>query len=174
MKITKKPLVAAFGLLILAGCNRETPVVENPTPAVKVELTKTIYIPGKDDKLHAKAPSFKAVETQTRLMGNAAPVLQEIIQAAPQYFPKGAKVNDFKSDEEKVTIDLNKAFTQGDFWSKNGEKTTEVAVYSLVNSASGESKKPVEITIEGKAGTTLGEMDISGKIEPSTELVAKK
>jgi uncharacterized phage protein gp47/JayE len=174
MKITKKPLVAALGLLMLVGCNSETPVVENPTASAKIELTETIYVPGKDDKLHPKSASFKAIETQTRMMGNAAPVLQEIIQAAPEYFPKGTKVNDFKSDEKQITIDLNAAFAQNDFWSKNGEKTTEVAIYSLVNSASGKSKKPVEITIEGKPASTLGEFDIAGAIEPSSEIVAEK
>lgn len=151
-----------------------------PTSAVKFSYLETIYVPGQDDLLHAQKVSRMAIDSQLKSGGNGAPALQEIIEKAPQHFPPGAKVNDWKEDEKTVTVDLNAAFDKPEFWSAKGEKTTELAVYALVNSAAkttgaqGKSaSKPVKFTIAKAPAQSLGEFDVSGEIEPEMRLVAK-
>ncbi len=157
-------------------------VAANPTPtsAVKFAYVETIYVPGKDDLLHAQKVSRMAIDSQLKSGGNGAPALQEIIEHAPQYFPPGAKINDWKEDAKAITVDLNSAFDKPQFWSQKGEKTTELAVYSLVNSAAkttgaggASAAKPVQFTIEKKPAQTLGEFDVSDQLKPETRLNAK-
>ena len=151
-----------------------------PTSAVKFAYIETVYVPGQDEMLHAHKVSRMGIDSQLKSGGNGAPALQEIIEKAPQFFPPGAKVNNWKEDDKSITVDLNSAFDKPQFWSQKGEKTTELAVYSLVNSAAKttgaegtSAAKPVQFTIEKKPAQTLGEFDVEGEIKPEMRLNAK-
>ncbi len=148
---------------------------------VQFAALETIYVPGKDDLLHATKVSRLAIDSQLKSGDRAAPGLQEIIEKAPQYFPKDAKVNSTTQTEKGVTVDLNRAFADAKFWRTKGEKMTELAAYALVNSAAkttsaaGTSEpKPVTFTIEKQPAKLLGDFDIDGEIEPEMRLVAGK
>lgn len=168
---------SAFGLLtfgacvfavstLTGGCNREnsdTTALATPAPP-RLTLVETIYLPDDNDTLQPRSVSRQAIDSQLR-SGNLAPGLQEILTAAPAYFPPGAKINSATVQEKQVAVDLNAAFATPDFWMKKGEKTTELAVYALVNSAS-QNGLPVLLTIEKKPLETLGEFDASDPIIP--------
>ena len=153
----------------------------NAAPTVKFSSLETIYVPGKDDLLHATKVSRMAMDSQLKSGDPAAPGLQEIIEKSPLYFPKGAKINSTTKTDKGINVDLNKAFTNDPFWRGKGEKTTELAVYALVNSAAkitsaqgtGEPQ-PVTFTIEKKPAETLGEFAVDGSIEPQLRLIAPK
>ena len=152
----------------------------SPTSAVNFAYVETIYVPGKDAKLHAQKVSRMAIDSQLKSGGNGAPALQEILEKAPNYFPPGAKINDWKTDARGVVVDLNKAFDAPGFWSKKGEGMTELAVFALVNSAAkttgsgGPTKpRPVRFTIEKRPALSLGEMDMDGVLDPNMDLVSK-
>ena len=51
-----------------------------------------------------------AIDSQLKSGDRAAPGLQEIIEKAPQYFPKDAKINSTTQTEKGMTVDLNQAF----------------------------------------------------------------
>ena len=149
--------------------------------AVKFAALETIYVPGKDDLLHETKVSRLAIDSQLKSGDRAAPGLQEIIEKSPAFFPKNAKINSTTDSEKGMTVDLNQAFANNEFWRTKGEKVTELAMYALVNSAAkttsaqGTSEpKPVMFTIEKKPATTLGEFDVDGAIEPQMRLVAPK
>ena len=150
-----------------------------PSAGVKFAYVETIYVPGDDGMLHAHKVSRMAIDSQLKSGGNGAPALQEIIERAPQYFPPGAKVNDWK-DGQTITVDLNGAFDKPDFWSQKGENTTQLALYALVNSAAkttgagGTSPaKMVQFTIDKKPVPSLGEYDLSGALKPLPKMIAK-
>ena len=149
--------------------------------SVKFAALEKIYVPGKDDLLHEQKVSRTAIDSQLKSGDRAAPGLQEIIDKAPQYYPKNAKINSTTQTEKGMTVDLNKAFVNDEFWRTKGEKMTELAVYALVNSAAkttgvqGTSDpKPVTFTIEKKPAETLGEFGIDGEVEPEMRLIAPK
>lgn len=149
--------------------------------AVEFAALETIYVPGKDDLLHEQKVSRVAIDSQLKSGDRAAPGLQEIIEKAPEYFPKDAKVNSTTVTDKGMTVDLSSTFVNDKFWRTKGEKITELAVYALVNSAAkttgaqGTSEpKPVTFTVENKPAKTLGEFDIDGEIEPETRLIAPK
>ena len=153
----------------------------NSVSAVEFGSLETIYVPGKNDLLHPEKVSRLAIDSQLKSGDRAAPGLQEIIEKAPRYYPKGAKINSTTQTEKGMTVDLNKAFANNDFWRTKGEKMTELAVYALVNSAAKTTgaqgttdPKPVMFTIEKKPAETLGEFGIDGEIEPETRLIAPK
>lgn len=151
----------------LAGCTPKGGGQPTVTTA-PISYLDQIYVPGKDDKLHKHPVSHNAVDTQIKAGGNPTPALDEVIRAAPQYYPPEARVKGFKSDEKQFTVDLNAAFANQKFWSK-GEQVTELAVYALVNSAAQvdkAGKKPVQLTVEGKPLSTLGEFDATDAIDP--------
>ena len=148
---------------------------------VQFAALETIYVPGKNDLLHAEKVSRLAIDSQLKSGDRAAPGLQEIIEKAPQYYPKNAKINSTTQTEKGMTVDLNKAFADDKFWRTKGEKMTELATYALVNSAAKTTSaagtsdpKPVTFTIEKQPAKTLGDFDIDGEIEPEMRLVAPK
>ena len=167
-----------------AGENSVVPASDDNSAtnsAVEFAALETIYVPGKDDLLHEQKVSRMAIDSQLKSGDRAAPGLQEIIEKAPQYFPKDAKVNSTTVTEKGMTVDLNAAFVNDEFWRQKGEKVTELAVYALVNSAAkttgaqGTSEaKPVTFTIDKEPAKILGEFDIDGEIEPETRLIAPK
>ena len=150
----------------------------NAAPTVKFSSLEKIYVPGKDDLLHETKVSRMAIDSQIKSGDRAAPGLQEIIEKAPAFFPKGAKINSTTQTAKGLTVDLNKAFANDEFWHGKGEKTTELAVYALVNSAAKttgadgtSTPQPVTLTIEKKPAQTLGEFDVDGAIKPEMRLV---
>lgn len=165
--------LAGFSL-VLSGCTNsaQNTVSAEITPA-PVPQTSTIYVP-QGEVLVAKPAPRKAIDTQVKLGGNAAPVLQEIISAAPDYFPKNAKINNVKRDGDVVIVDVDKNFANDQWWSSAGSTGAGVSFYAIINTASGEEKTPVKLTVEGKEVPTLGELDVSGKIEPDAQWMAKK
>ncbi len=153
----------------------------NAAPTVNFSSLETIYVPGKDDLLHETKVSRMAMDSQLKSGDPAAPGLQEIIEKSPLYFPKGAKINSTTQTDKGMNVDLNKTFADDEFWRGKGEKTTELAVYALVNSAAkttsaqGASEpQSVTFTIEKKPAETLGEFAVDGAIEPQMRLVAPK
>lgn len=171
-------LVGAASVVLLSACHRDNPApadssssstVTAGTPSASSDfsqpaLIETIYVPGPDDKLHPKQVSFKSIEVP-------ASALQEIVSSAPKWFPKGAKVNNIIEGNKQITVDINKTFGEQSFWGERGEKTTELVVYALVNSASAKSKKPVQLTIEGQPVGSLGDFDASDAIEPRPDII---
>ena len=148
---------------------------------VQFAALETIYVPGKDDLLHEQQVSRMAIDSQLKSGDRAAPGLQEIIEKAPQYFPKDAKINSTTQTEKGMTVDLNQAFADDKFWRTKGEKMTELAAYALVNSAAKTTSaagtsdpRPVVFTIEKQPAKTLGDFDIDGEIEPEMRLVAPR
>ena len=165
------PAVLLAGLL--SGCGK-LPGKPAPTIAPPQYLEK-IYLPGTDDKLHLKAVSHNAIDSQIKAGGSPVPALDEVITGAPKYFPPGTRIKKFAVTEKSLTLDLNSAFANSKHWSQ-GETTTQLAVYALVNSAAlteKDGKKPVQLTVEGKPLSTLGEFDASDPIEPDQTLIAK-
>lgn len=164
-------VATSLGAILLASCTPRGDETASITPA-PIKVVDTIYVPGTDDKLHAKKVSRPALDTQLKSGGNPAPALEEIIKTAPKWFPKGTHVQDVKDDGKVVTILMSPEFAEAKHWSQ-GEKTTELAVYSLVNTLAKDGKS-VAFTIEGKPLSTLGEFDASDAIPANPELNAKK
>ena len=150
--------------------------------AVEFAALETIYVPNADDLLlHPQKVSRMAIDSQLKSGDRAAPGLQEIVEKAPEFFPKDAKINSTTPTEKGMTVDLNKAFADDAFWSGKGEKVTELAMYAIVNSAAkttgagGQSApQPVMFTIEKQPAKMMGEFDIEGAIEPQERLNAPK
>lgn len=163
--------VSVLGTILLASCTPKGEEVTAVTPA-PLKLIDTIYVPGADDKLHAKKVSHSALDTQLKSGGNPAPALDEIIKTSPKWFPKGTHVEDVKDNGKVVTILMSPEFAEEKHWSQ-GEKTTELAVYSLVNTLAKDGKS-VALTIEGKPISTLGEFDASDAMPANPELNASK
>lgn len=141
---------------------------EEPTTAVQpVASGPRLFLPGTDDLLHGKPVSSPASPTVA---------LAQVIKQAAEYFPPGTKVLSLKEQDKQFTLDMNGAFDDQKFYSQ-GERITELAVYALVNSAAsvgGDEAKPVQITVDGKPLSSLGEFDASDAIPPTTDLVARQ
>lgn len=142
-----------------------------PTASERASLISNIWVPGKDDKLHLRPVSKAALDAQKKF-GDPTAALAEIVRLSPKWFPPKTRVLDYHDDGKTVSINLNRNFQDPNFWSKSGEKTTELAVYALVNSAA-QSGKPVVLEVEKRPVQTLGEMDTSDSIEPNHSLEAK-
>lgn len=163
-------VAVALGAFSLASCTPR----DNSTPTVTAAPPKvldTIFVPGADDKLHPKKVSHNALDTQLKSGGAATAALDEIVRMAPKWFPKGARVEDVKENSGVVTLILSPEFGDQKHW-QGGEKTTELAIYALVNTVAKDGKK-VALTIDGKPATTFGEFDASGTIEANPQLNAK-
>lgn len=160
----------ALSTLFLASCTPKSNQTAAVTPA-PLKLIDTIYVPGADDKLHPKKVSHSALDTQLKSGGNPAPALDELIKTAPKWFPKGTHVEDVKDNGKVVTILLSPEFGDEKHW--KGETTTELAVYSLVNTLAVDGKT-VALTIEGKPISSLGEFDASEAMPADPSLNAKK
>lgn len=160
---------SALGAIFLASCQPQTDGTAQLTP-VPVKVIDTIYVPGADDKLHAKKVSFPALDTQLKSGGTPIPALDEIIKLAPKWFPKGTRVEDVKENGSVITILMSPQFGDAKHWQK-GEKITELAVYSLVNTLAKDGKT-VTLTLEGKPISTLGEFDAGGPLKAEPNLNA--
>lgn len=161
----------ACGAFFLTSCTSRDTSTATGTPA-PLKVIDTIFLPGEDDSLHPKKVSRTALDTQLRNGGNPTPALDEIIKSAPEWFPKGARVQDVKDNGTVVTILLSPEFGDAKHWSK-GERITQMAIYSLVNTVAKDGKK-VALTLEGKPIATLGEFDAGDPIEADPDLNAKK
>ena len=149
-----------------------------PTSPAQLSVMSSVLVPGQDDLLHEQKVSRMTMDSQLKSGGDAAPALQEIIEKAPAHYPPGAKINSAKDNGKAIVVDLNSAFDKSEFWSQKGEKTTELAIYALINSAARKNQpkgaaKPVKLTIEKKPVLALGEYDFEGEITPQARLVAK-
>lgn len=175
-KLTALALCGALAgfLVVLQGCNNaaQNSVAVETTPA-PIEQTRTIYVP-QGEKLVAKPTPRKAIDTQVKLGGDAAPVVQEVISAAPDYFPKNAKILSVKREGDIVIMDVDKNFANDQWWSSAGSSGAGISMSAVTLTAAGEDKTPVKLIVEGKEVPTLGEMDISEAQAPSTELLEKK
>jgi len=140
---------------------------EAPTSAALA----SVWVPGKDDKLHLRPVSKAALDTQKKFKDPAG-AFNDLIRMAPQYFPPHTKVLEWHDDGKAVSLNFNRAFVDTNFWSKRGEGRTELAVYALVNSAANSAKTPhpVILQVEKRPITTLGEMDTSDTIEANPKL----
>ncbi|RYX86825.1 hypothetical protein EON83_01190 [bacterium] len=145
-----------------------------PTVTERASLLSNVWVPGKDDKLHSKAVSKEALDSQKKF-GDPTAALADIIKMSPQYFPPKTSVLDYHDDGKSVSVNLSKDFNDTEFWSKAGETTVRLAVYALVNTASDASgaKKPVVLKTDNSPLSTLGELDVSDAIEPDAKLQAK-
>lgn len=159
-----------LGAIFLASCQSRDDQVAQTTPA-PLKVIDTILVPGADDLLHAKKVSRLALDTQLKSGGNPAPALDEIIKLAPKWFPKGTRVEDVKDDGSVVTVLLSPEFGNAKHWSQ-GETTTELAVYALVNTLAKDGKKVV-LTLEGKPIPALGELAMAEALEADPGLNAK-
>lgn len=157
--------------LLLSSCRLQTAqnTASSVTPA-PVNAIDTIFVPGADDKLHPRKVSSLALDTQLKSGGNPAPALDEIVKSAPQWFPKGARVEDVKDNGAVITLLLSPQWNDAKHWSK-GETITQLAVYAMVNTLAKDGKK-VAFTIEGKPLQTIGELDASDPFEADPSLNA--
>lgn len=167
----------ALGAIFLASCTPKTggttttaQTATTATTPAPIKVIDTIFVPGTDDLLHARKVSFPALDTQLKSGGSPIPALDEIIKLAPQYFPKGTRVEDVKENGGIITVLMNTEFGDAKHWRK-GEKITELAVYSLVNTLA-KGEKTVTLTLEGKPISTLGEFDASGALKAEPDLNA--
>ena len=159
-----------LGAIFLASCRPQPGTVTTPTPAPP-KVIDTIMVPGADDKLHSRKVSRLALDTQLKSGGNPAPALDEIIKLAPQWFPKGARVEDVKDNGGVITLLLSPEFGDAKHWQK-GESLTELAVYALVNTLAKDGKK-VALTLEGKPIPSLGELATAEALEAAPDLNAQ-
>jgi len=159
-----------LGTIFLASCRPAPDDVAQNTPA-PIKVIDTIMVPGSDDKLHARKVSRLAQDTQLKSGGNPAPALDEIIKLAPQWFPKGTRIEDVKDTGGVVTLLLSPEFGDAKHWQK-GETTTELAVYALVNTLAKDGKK-VALTLEGKPIPSLGELATAEALEADPSLNAQ-
>ena len=139
-----------------------------PTPSERASLVSNVWVPGKDDKLHLQPVSKAALDAQKKF-GDPTAALADIVRMAPAYFPPKTRVLQWHDDGKTVSVNLNRNFASGDFWSQSGETATRLAVYALVNSAA-IGGKPVVLKVEMRPIETLGEMDTSDAIEPDGTL----
>ncbi len=142
------------------------------TPASGAGMLSSVWVPGSDDKLHLRAVSKAALDAQ-RKFGNSTAALGEVVRMAPAWFPPKTQVVDVRDDGKTIAINLNRNFATAAFWSGKGEKTTELAVYALVNSAS-QGGKPVALQVEKRpiGADQLNGFDASDAIEPNAKLEA--
>ncbi|HEX9996323.1 MAG TPA: GerMN domain-containing protein [Abditibacterium sp.] len=162
-------MTPVVGVLFLASCTPSEDKITAVTPA-PLRVIDTILVPGDDDKLHPKKVSFKSFDTQLKSGGSPIPALDEIIQSAPAWFPKGARVKDATEKDGVYTLELSKEWGDAAHWQK-GESITQLAIYALVNTLAKDGKKVV-LTLEGKPLSTLGEFDVSDAIEADLSLNA--
>jgi len=118
--------------------------------------------------------------------------LRLMLKAAPGDFPSGTRLVDQKTERPKTplqriavrsnmdrclaTVNLSKQFENPDFW--QGSTRTISTIYAIVNTVSKTvgsecDETKVQLLIEGKPASTLGEFDASDPIEPDMSLVAK-
>ncbi len=170
LRLLRQWALAAPLALALSACNAKPTPVAPSTPA-PLQVIDTIMVPGADDKLHARKVSRLALDTQLKSGGNPAPALGEIIKLAPQWFPKGTRVEDVKENSGVVTVLLSPEFGDAKHWQR-GESMTELAVYSLVNTLAKGDKK-VALTLEGKPIPSLGELATGEALTADPTLNAK-
>ncbi len=147
-------------------------------PLAQFSTSPSVLVPGDDGSLHERPLPKAVLAAQSKAKGNRTPVLNQVIRMASAYFPPGTKVLAVGDAPKAFTINLNQAFDNQDFWSQSGETTAQLAVYTLVNNVAyqnaGKGKTmPVQLLIEGKPASTLGEFDASDAIDPDLTLVAK-
>ncbi len=142
--------------------------------APPVAALANVWVPGQDELLHLKAVSKTALDEQKKFK-NPVAALNDIIHMAPKYFPPKTRVLDWHDNGPTVSINLNRNFEDGDFWSQRGEGRTRLAVYALVNSTANSTgtPKPVILEVEKKPVQTVGEIDTEGSVEPNLQLQAK-
>ena len=158
---------AASGGNAPANANAAAPSASG-TPASGGPVS-SVWVPGSDDKLHLR-PVSKAAQ-DARRGGNSTAALGEIVRQAPAWFPPKTRVLDVHDDGKTIAVNLSREFASSTFWSKKGERTTELAVYALVNSAS-QGGKSVALQVEKRAisAEKLNGFDASDAIEPDPKL----
>lgn len=196
-------VLLGFGALVLAGCSPSTngnnaapenssqngnssqaneavsnaaivpSTTSTPTSTERARLLSNVWVPGKDDKLHLRPVSKAALEAQKKF-GNPTEALADIVRMAPKWFPPKTRVMQWSDNGQTISVNLNRNFATSEFWSKSGSKTTQLAVYALVNSASVD-EKPVVLQVEKRPVTPeeMGGFDTSDAIEPNLQLQAK-
>ena len=135
-------------------------------------LLSSVWVPDTDDKLHLRSVSKTALDTQ-RKFGDSTAALGEIVRLAPAWFPPKTRVLDVHDDGKTIQVNLSRSFATSTFWSQKGERTTQLAVYALVNSAS-QGGKPVALQVEKRPinAEQLNGFDASDAIEPDPKLQA--
>ncbi len=160
----------ALGAIFLASCQPKGDGGAQATTPAPIKVIDTIYVPGDDDKLHPKKVSFPTLDTQLKSGGSPIPALDEIVKLSPKWYPKGTRIEDVKENGGAITVLMSSEFGDSKHWQK-GEKITELAVYAIVNTLAKDGKT-VELTLEGKPISTLGEFDASGALKAETALNA--
>jgi hypothetical protein len=147
-----------------------TPSTQTPPRAALA----SVWVPGKDDKLHLLPVSKAALDVQKKFK-DPTEAFNDLVRQSPNYFPPKTRVLDWHFDGKAVSLNFNRAFVDTNFWSKRGESRTELAVYALVNSASTSAggTKSVVLEVEKSPIQSLGEMDTSDSIEPNERLQSK-
>lgn len=147
-----------------------------PSPALTppVAALANVWVPGSDELLHLKPVSKTALNEQKKFK-NPVAALNDLVRMAPKSFPPQTRVLDWHDNGSTVSINLNRNFSDSDFWSKRGEGRTRLAVYALVNSTANSAgkPKPVVLEVEKKPLQTVGEIDVEGSVEPNLQLQAK-
>jgi len=162
---TPLPLVAATPLA------EETP---KPPPSGKQEYSFTLFVPndaGDLVKRQSKDEIVLPADPQQARAAQAKHVVAELMKAAPDDFPKGARLLKTSAEGPTVKLDFNDAFTAQSFW--QGATRTTVTIYALVNTvvASTPETKNVQFLVNGKPVEVLGEMDAAEPFQRKDELV---
>lgn len=144
-----------------------TPSAQTPPRAALA----SVWVPGKDGKLHLKPVSKAATDVQKKFK-DPTEAINDLIRQSPGYFPPKTRALDWHFDGKAVSLNFNRAFVDTNFWSKRGEGRTQLAVYAIVNSAavSAGGAHPVVLEVEKAPVQTLGEMDAGDAIEPNPRL----
>ena len=155
-----------------------------------------IFVPRDDEKLHPSASYFlhpipNSVEAaqarpatpDEQFSADSSVLLATLFEGAPNYFPKGAEVQDVKLEQPEsgnaiAHVSLNETFWNWPQWGQmdTGTILATEAIAHTVRSAYRSAGLGEEVQVlllrDGHAVSLLGEMDMADPITPDDSLVA--
>jgi spore germination protein GerM len=110
----------------------------------------------------------------------ATRAVEMLMQRHPDDFPQGAQLlDDAKVEGDVTSLNFNKEFTDSSFW--QGSTRTLSSVYAIVNTAvesqktiiGSENDGEIQLLVENKPVSALGELDTQKPLKPDWNMVAK-
>lgn len=143
----------------------ETPRTNlSPMPAEQFSFSTVAYVPVRGF-LRERKLSPVVEGAQVCAHGDRTPLLNEVIRLAPNYFPPHAHVIAVEQDEGQTSdfflINLNRSFSNVDFWRGRKRRDTILALHSLARNVAFQHDGkgiplPVQFVIEGKRVAKIG------------------
>lgn len=143
-----------------------------PSPSRRqFSVSATAYIPAAGALAERKV-AREVVAAQSKLFGNRAPLLNEVIRLAPAYFPPAAHVLPTPQNAGSgAVINLSSAFANPKFWRDRSRRDTKLAFHALARNVAFQNEPkgaplPVRFLVEGKRVTTIGSFDANQPLQP--------